>query len=337
MSLEQHRPLERLPRAACCAVVMSCGACISTDLPASGSPPICTATRGDGGGPDAVVQITSHLADQDMWCSGVAIAPSLVLTTLGCVAEPSDPREADPVEEPTLFGGAPASSLTFSPVDDYASICDGSAGWALSEDGTFAGWLGDLLAPTAIDVTWLPPNFDPEQLQTIKAAEVFTSRSGTRCRDDIALLRLEEPSIAPPVTLQLGGDAVGQRVTLSNLCNDDGILARKELSSEIRALSGDAAEPLLPPRSLAIAAELDDNAPGGAVLAAETAGLLGVVVSASRAACSEQSTEGTTIAARLAAFQGMLLQAASVAHEVLRVEPGATDPTFAGAPECPSP
>jgi hypothetical protein len=324
----------------CCAMGMSSLACISTDIDVIPPLPLCRATLAASGGSTAVVQLLTHREGSEMWCSGVAIAPTLVLTVLGCVAEASDPLQADPVErvEPTA---EPASDVDHAAVADYGAICDGDDGWALREHGNFEGRLGDLVAPALIEVFRLTSDFDPFDPNTysvVKAAEVFTSRSASRCRDDIAILRLEEPLAIQPVTLSLGGGRVGDRVTLSNFCTDqEGLPAVEATASQVLAITRDAAQRTLPPRSLLLAGELAIDAPGGAVLTAGSNSMIGMIVSGTKDNCATQTTEGSTFATHLISYQRMLFDAATAADEILRLDPDADDASLQNVNECSDP
>jgi hypothetical protein len=314
----------------CCAMAMSSLACISTDLDIISPLPVCKSRADESGGSTAVVQLMTHRQASVMWCSGVAIAPTLVLTVLGCVAEASDPLESDPVElvEPTA---EPASNRDHAAITDYGAICDGDDGWALREHGNFEGRLGELVAPASIDVLRLPSGFDPSDPNTysiVKVAEVFTSRSASRCRDDMAILRLEAPLAIQPVTLSLSGGDVGDEVTLSNFCtNQEGLPAVADTPSQVLAIARDAAQPMLPPRSLLLAGEVAVDAPGGAVLTAGSNSMIGMIVSGTKDDCDAQTSEGSTFATHLVSYIRLLFDAAIAADEILRLDAYAGDPS----------
>jgi hypothetical protein len=328
------------PRAAFCAVpwwiALSCIGCIPTDLEPIPPAPVCKAVDVESAGPDSVVRVISRLgAIGDMRCSGVAIAPSLVLTGLGCVAHLNDPEVSDPIASMDVVAGV-ATAIWFAAVRDYSAICD--SGWSLVEDGSFEGWLGEPLDPSSIEVGVQTREIEQSgtnELPTVKVEHVFTSHSSTRCRDDIAVLQLEEPLDVLPLPLRLAStDALSEPVILSNFCNSGGTNTRRDTPSQVEAVTEDAADPLLPPRSLQLAGELGLSAPGGAVLSADTGTLIGMIVSGTKRSCESQTTEGTTIAARLMPFRRMLLDAATAADEVLWLEPDTDEPTLTDAPDC---
>jgi hypothetical protein len=317
----------RFPWATFTAMATSCFACISTDLDSIQLLPACNSTDGEGGGSASVVQIITHQKAADMPCSGVAISPILMLTTLGCVAEANDPLQSDPVELIEPIAG-PGNDVEHATVADYSAICDVDEDWALRERGNFEGRPGELVPPPSIEVYRLPLGsdpFDPDAYQIVKASNVFTSRSSSRCRDDIAVLQLEEPLAVEPVNLWLGGDVpVGERVTLTNFCSDAaGLSAVGETPSQVLALTRDAAQPMLPPRSLLLTGQVSSDAPGGAVFLADSHSLVGTIVSGTKNSCDTQTSEGSTIATALSSYQGLLFDAASAAREVLRLAPNA--------------
>lgn len=326
----------------CCALLaMSVLACISTDLnePDATPPlPVCGSNDAAGGGSAAVVQLIANRRGSAMWCSGVAVAPTLVITALGCIAEAGDPLQSDPIEE-VLPTSEPASDVDYAAVADYSAICDRDDGWALREQGNFSAWLGDIVQASSIDVYRLPPGFDlsdPETYQVVKAVDVITSRSASRCRDDIAVLLLEEPLDLPPATVSLGdGGDVGAGVIISNFCaNEDGLPAVVDTPSQLLAYTRNMAQPMLPPRSLLVSGELDYNAPGGAVYATGSNALIGIIVSGTKDGCAAQTADGASIATHLGPYRRMIFDAAIAADEVLRLDADSADASLGDLGAC---
>jgi len=324
------------------AMAVSSLACISTEVEFVAPFPVCRSISSGGGGLDAVVQLVTNRRASVLPCTGVVIAPKLVLTASACVEEASDPLQSDPTDvvEPTV---APeGSEVDPAGVRDYSAICDREADWALRERGNFGGRPGESVSPASIDVYRLPLGADasdPDSYQIVKVSRVFTSRSTSRCRDDISVLQLEEPLDVVPITLWLGGGvAVGEPVTLANYCADRaGPSVVLETPSQVLAITRDGAQPALPPRSLLLTGQLASSAPGGAVFSGSSNSLLGMIVSGTADYCDTQSTGGTTIATHLAAFHGLLFDAASAAQQVLPLDPDADDPYDRNVSDCSEP
>jgi hypothetical protein len=315
-------------------------ACVSTELDALTPLPVCRSVNTERGGSDAVVQLVTQRSGAIVSCSGVAVAPSLVLTALGCVVEASNPLESDPVDRIELVAGPMSDSADSARVADYSAICDAQDGWALRERGDFEGRPGEPVSPESITVAYRLPGssdpYDPDSYQIVRALKVFTARSASRCRDDISVVQLEEPLDIEPVSLWLGdGGAVGERVTLTNFCSaTDGLSVLNEAPSEVLAVTRDASQPMLPPRSLLLSGQRASDAPGGAVFRAPGHSLVGMIVSGVDSLCDTQTSDGTTFATHLTSYRALLLDAASATGEVLRLDPEARDPYLRDVSNC---
>jgi hypothetical protein len=349
MSWQQAKRRNRGWRSGCVQWVrfgplaLSALACVSTELDALAPFPICSSAGTEGGGSGAVVQVVTQHSGTVLLCSGVAIAPRLVLTALGCVVEANNPLESDPVENVELVAGPDFGDRGLARVADYSAICDAEDGWALLERGDFRGRPGELVPPESITVAYrLPGSADPfaaDSYQAVKASKVFTARSASRCRDDISVLQLEEPLGVEHVNLWLGdGGAVGEHVTLTNLCSAaNGLSVVDEAPSDVLAITQDASQPTLPPRSMLLSGQRTSDALGGAVFRAPGHSLVGMIVSGANARCDMQTSEGTTFATHLTSYRALLLDAASATDEILRLDPDAHDPYLRDVSDCSGP
>src|SRR6185436_17981440 len=89
----------------------------------------------------SLVHVASQLNHNSVVeCSGVVIAPTLVLTDLRCVVVPPefDPELLEPLTAETDPPSFEALDNTFTGIVDYAASCHSEAGWAPLEDGSFS-------------------------------------------------------------------------------------------------------------------------------------------------------------------------------------------------------
>jgi len=308
---ERSQRVGALNVGACCALLAA--SCISTDLDTADAGPLCLASESAGSRAlaDSVVIVNTDLATAGfIECSGVVIAPTLVLTDVLCIVLPIELELQDLVDTPARpsFDGRALHRASV----DYAE-CAPDASWAPREDGDFSARLGELIDVSTVTVSVLANSL---ATTTIGIRQAWLAPAEYRCWDDLALLVLEQPIPSPPVSVRLTGtESVGDRVVLGG--SGRGMRQPYEVPSTLQAVTFEAAEPAAPPRSLLIDEQVCDFESGGAVTSAETGELIGVIGDGTGDFCGDPS--GGTLATRIAPFRRMLLEAARDAGEVLRV------------------
>jgi hypothetical protein len=281
--------------------------CVSTSLESRAVPGACIGVPDIDPLRSPVVVITMVSESGWVLCSGVAIAPSLVLTSLGCVSLPVAPQGPNPLLQAGTF------PVEFSHVDDEG-LCRPEDGWRPLEDGTLAARFGRVA--DAADVTISTDGSDEE----ISVLQIFTARPTSLCRDDLALLSLAERVDVSPIALRLtDSDGIDDPVILSGNCLADGTLVPHDAPARIQGISYQSATSDLPPRALLLDRQAARLAGGGGVFSQTSGALLGIIMSGIGGDCSE--ADGETIALRLGPYRRMLLDGAVDSGELLQVEP----------------
>lgn len=116
---------------------------------------------------DAVVHLEAG-PDRDRYCSGTLVAPRLVLTARHCIA-------------PYVEG-------------DYQCSVDGDFSSALPRNPRDAGAVGLAYAPELVNVRYGQFPWDKEP---VRAEKIYTVQTDTICRNDIAMVRLEQELPVP--------------------------------------------------------------------------------------------------------------------------------------------
>jgi hypothetical protein len=294
-------------------------ACVSTarddDAPAL---PLCAAPATAAGPSPSVVLVTADLENAGLLrCSGVVIAPTLVLTSLACVVLPARVAPIDvvtPSETAPFSGTRPLSDGLV----DYSSVCDVDAGWAPREDGRFASRYGVPVPVSALTVSQREP--PTETITTVRATS--SSLADSPCWGALAILVLDVPVDLEPMPLRLDAPTLpGEPVVLSGFGSIGGAYQKHDIVSSVEASTLDAEGGPAPPRSLLLRGGVCDFESGGAVVSQQTGALIGIITSGTGEGCGEG--QGYTVALRTAPFRRMLVQAAELAVESLRVEPSA--------------
>jgi V8-like Glu-specific endopeptidase len=250
-------------------------------LAACASPPEAVAERREtisggvesGAEEDAVVQIrTSRFL-----CSGVLVAPRLVLTSQHCVS---------------------ASSVGTS----FTCGADGE----LDNDGSGAGEIGENQPPAEIGVHVGPlVDYEPEAL----GEQVLGTGTTVICRDDLAFVLLDRSLAAvEPLPLRLDAAvAIGEVTKLIGYgaSESDAGLVQRRRREGVRVVDAD-----VPPRTLTTDAGPCTGDSGGPALSAETGAVLGVL-SLVIGTCGAESSRG--VYTRLAPFKRLALQAFELA------------------------
>jgi hypothetical protein len=123
-------------------------------------------------------------------CTATLVAPNLIVTTLGCVAEQS--------------------------VGSFSCAPDGTVAW--SEGGR--GTLGRLIDPSYLSVQL---ELDTTTSMEAQAVEIFAPVTDTICRNNLAFLLLERELDVTPAAIRMGrGVSVGESTLIAGFGSDGG-------------------------------------------------------------------------------------------------------------------
>jgi hypothetical protein len=287
--------------------------CISTEIAPRDSAPACVAADTAGNLANSVVLVDADLRTAGLIeCSGVVIAPTIVVTNLLCVGLPIplDPTSLDDTPERPSTAGR----RLYAADVDYSGDCYWDASWVTREDGDFSARLGEVVEASSLSVSVLRNN---ETVATVGVRRMVLPNTDSRCWDTIALLVLDGLLSVPALPIRLQEvTSVGERVSLSG--SGRGMNQPYEVSSILEAVTFDSGEAGAPPRSLLIDEQVCDFESGGAVAAADSGALIGIIGYGTGTFCGDPA--GGTLATRLAPFQRMLMETARDTGEVLRAE-----------------
>jgi hypothetical protein len=257
-------------------------------------------------------------------CSGVVLAPTLVVTSLSCAYRPSSLGDPDPMVRR-------ASTLFYADVD-LTRVCDRGQAWAPLEDGSFAATFGKPLDAALISVY---PASDVEHMLVVK--KVFASGARSPCTPGLALLELEREIEVSPLAVQLDDVAQDEAVSLAGHCGEGRDDVTHAWPSRVTAIAGEVGTEQVPPSSLLLDRGSLATDIGGAVTSAQTGALVGVISSGSGRACSELDLDGQAFAVRLSAFRSLLFETARAEGIELRVEASTASVPDPGAAACREP
>jgi hypothetical protein len=299
-----------------------CAGCVDTDAGMSALLPICAATSPAAPPFSSLVYVRSDLNDHTIIeCSGVVIAPTLVLTDLRCVVLPPevDPEVLDSQSE--AESGPPGFQeldANFTGTVDYAASCYSETGWAPQEDGSFSARLSAPLDASRVTVAIMG-----EQGKTTSSSSVnrlLVARAESRCWDTLAVLVLDHDLGLSPATLRLENTSQpGDAVTLSGFGLVRGYFTPHELPTQIENVTQENGSFSTPPRSLLLTEPVCDYEMGGMVVANDSNALVGVIGFETDYTCQDPAAK--TIATTIAPFRRLLLDAAQLTSQTLRVEP----------------
>ncbi len=268
-----------------------CG-CISTEIDPISVDLACTA-NGNGSVPvTAAVSISVLDFPSYVNCSGVVVAPTLVLTAASCFFE----------------------GIGEFPETDRGTLCDGN--WAPIERGDFDALIGR------------PYELDPVIVTgaTDTSADVFarvlrTSSVTSLCGDDLAVLVLERRVDLPVASLRLDETTqIGESVTLSSLWELDGSIQSVERTYSIEEVTFGIPSSETPPRSLLVTGRICPFERGSPVFSSDTGALAGIVAWGKNEC---DAPDAASVVVRLAPFRRFLLETAEEFGETLRLEPNA--------------
>lgn len=283
--------------------------CVSTEPAPSAPLPVCAAPAAGTSPEDAVVRVIGDLGLPGFTlCSGVLIAPRLVLTHLHCVLLPSqiDPSELipRPLDRPD-FGE------DLHPWE-YTESCVTDAGWGLREDGSFVARLAQPLEPWRLTAAVRRGDTD-QQVSAVR--RLLLPNAESRCWDAIAALVLEQPLAGHylPVRLQ-DSTRVGEPVTVAGF--GESSAAPHALRTHVEDVAYEAATEVTPPRSMTLADQICYYEIGGPLTSDLDGALIGVIAHGTGSYCGDPT--GATVVTKVAPFRRMLLEAAEASTSLLR-------------------
>lgn len=304
--------------------------CVSTRDEPLVDAPLCLTEKQQPAPWNAVVYVTTSLRRAgDIDCSGVAIAPTLVLTNISCLMLPPTVEEAElDMDVPDVF--TDFAMVYFGDVD-YGADCFSEGTWSPVESGDFSERVSETVDSSAVTVSSVA---DGQPTMTVSVRRILVSRTESRCWDSLAVLVLDQSLGVEPATVRIDEEtSVQSPVTLSGMWLEDDRLARHEVPATVLAVTNESEDGAAPPRSLALSGFVCMYEHGGGVFDDESGALIGVISSERDFQCIDE--EAGTVATRLAPFRRMLAEAAADTSETLRIEKIADAPSADLWPDCP--
>jgi hypothetical protein len=247
----------------------------------------------DGPGPDAAL------------CSGVLIAPTLVLTSRQCATALAPGAEFD---------------------------CDRTNQWAPVSEHPRPSYLGPSLDVDGNII--IVAGGSPSGPRDALVEEIVTTDATSFCVDDFALLFLRSSIEVEPVPLRLAPvTQLGEDVLLSGFGGAKFFpKQRRSLAAVVSRITSEQGDVRAPPRSLFLRGNACTYDRGGAVFAPQTGALIGTIVNDPASDCD--SPNPSTLAVDLAQHADFLLQAAGDRGVALRTELNPDIPRSRQPPAC---
>ena len=279
--------LPPLPRHRRCLLALGAlVACVNTELEPTTETLECAATPMDtAAASEAVVLVVQQQSrDFSLRCSGVAVAPNLIATALSCVSTP------------------PQSGFE----------CD--EGWSPIEAGNFAAWIEPPASAEPLSVQRAHRTATGELLfdDPIDVLQIVSTRSVSGCSDDLAFLVLAADLAVPRLPVRIASSYRADEPVVVR-----GVSPESNQSSDanVSVVTDSTGDEVTPPRGMLIDAPSCSRDRGGAVFAARSGALIGLVLWPAGAECGDQ-----TVALQLAPFRRLLLEAADAAGATLLSE-----------------
>jgi len=268
-------------------------ACVNTDLDTVTESIECAATPLDTAAASQAVVLVLQRESRDfsLRCSGVAVAPNLIATALSCVSTP------------------PESGFQ----------CD--QGWSPIEAGDFAAWIEPPASAEPLSVLRSRRTPSGELLfeDPVDVLQIVSTGSVSGCTDDLAFLVLASDLAVPRLPLRV---ASGYRPDEAVVVRGVSPESNQSLGARVSVVRDSTGDEVTPPRGLLIDAPSCSGDRGGAVFAARSGALIGLVQWPTAAECGDQ-----TVALQLAPFRRLLLDAADAAGATLLSEAPLEDGT----------
>lgn len=306
------------------------GGCISTEGLELESRAFCATAAPTSTPWSSIVLVTSSLRMAgEVTCSGVAVAPNLVLTNMACIIPPAGIEEEDlDVQNPELFTD---QSLSYAVDVNYAADCLAGDMWSTVEDGDFSERVTRVLDASVLRVDTIVDGF-PDATSTVR--RVLHSRTESRCWDSLAVLVLDQALSLQPAVLRVDENTdVGAPVVLSGFAVESSLLTRHEIPASVESVTFGANDERAPPRSMLLSGFICEYEHGGGVFAEDTGAVVGIITSERDYECVDEAAG--TIATRLAPFRRLLAESATLAGYTLRAERRTYAPSPVPWPACP--
>jgi hypothetical protein len=295
--------------------------CVNTDIDALDTGLPCATSTSAQAAAAALVWIRVDLGDSGYrYCSAVAISPSLVLTAHSCVAYPSELDDA-PLAVPAEL--SPFDNVTYFDPTDFDRFCDPAASVAV-EDGSFRSRLAGTVPEAAIGVGLMNQPVRP----SIRVDKLITAPASSRCNDGVAALLIADELDVPFVPIRFEPRSrVGEPVTLSGSVDEGGRLVRRDISTQVERVTLERGDELTPARALLLPVGTCYSDRGGAVFAADTGALVGIVAWTGGVSCEDGASQAS-VAMQVSSYRALVLEAAATYGQAIYAE--ATSDTSGG-------
>ena len=225
-------------------------------------------------------------------CGAVVIAPTLLLTAVNCVT-------------PLLSQDEEAGFIPPRCTPTGAALEDGRFLFRYSPTTAPSGSIqlaGEDEIPLGIDVSG-----------------VFVSSAASTCTPDVAIVQTRLALDLPAIPIRVEpAESPGDDVVIIGYDTSNRRLERNTTLANIVAVTSDSGSQGLPPRSLSLSRDTCTK-PGGAVLAADTGALIGLIQTTDRTINCSTAT-GSPIAVRLAPYRQFIMEVARSTQTTLKLE-----------------
>ncbi|HTV24347.1 MAG TPA: hypothetical protein VMG12_36895 [Polyangiaceae bacterium] len=316
------RRLPFAPGLAFSSCVLAAVACVDTHLDVSDDPVRCARTAPTTETAESILWVSVDLGDLGTrYCSGVLVAPRLLLTSFDCVTYPTGTDATTLAGTDHLF---PRPSSDYLDTAEYA--CDELDGWAPLEDGSLNVRYGGVSNLDALAVGLVGSNTAVTRVDALALAA-----PDSRCSEGLAILLLRDAPGTPSAPVRLAGiDSAGDDVVMVSARASRGGFVRELLEMRVETVTDQAGTGDTPARSLRLSPSACPYDPGGAIVSAASGALVAIVTESDSGSCDD--TTGETLAVRLSSFRAALLDVATTYSQPLAAERRPDAPTL--LPDC---